>query len=344
MMRATLTYAVLLAAALSLSWLEWTAEEEVDLEGRVVVLSGEVDDITSVRWSGDETEATITRRNDDRGAYLWVEYTRWTERKVASNADDTGDVSEPETERTAKHSVFKSAAKGEALLAKMSPLAAQRSLDVSDESKLEDLGLKTAKSRIEIDRAGSTEVLEIGTEAYGTRDYYARHQASGRIYLLDRELIQPLKYARTRLPDRGLYGMAKADLKEVTVSASGQAQTWVQRHADDKLKAHWALASDPETMAEQATTWLSKFMGLKGTQYADPEDPPQGLEERLQVTLTDGETTTTVAISQVGDDGDWYGQSEHTRGLIKLVRSGAGGLSDDVASLLGGADAGAAQP
>lgn len=340
MMRATLTYAVLLAAALSFSWIEWTAEEEVDLEGRVVVLSGDAEDISAVRWAGEDTEATITRRSDDRGGYIWVEYTRWTERKVVSSTDDTGDAGEPETERTAKNSVFKSASKGEDLLAKMSPLAAQRSLEVTDESKLDELGLKSPISRIEIDRGGSTEVLEIGTEAYGTRDYYARHQSTGRIYLLERELIQPLKYARTRLPDRGLFGMAKADIKEVTVSASGLSKTWVQRHADDKLKAHWALAADPETLAEQATTWLSKFVGLKGTQYVDPAAPPEGLQERLKVVLTDGETTTTVAISQVGEDGDWYGQSEHTRGLIKLVRSGAGGLSDDVVSLLSD-DAGA---
>ena len=336
MMRATLTYAVLLATALTFSWLEWTSEEEIDLEGRVVVLNGDLDAISAVRWSGEETEATITRRSDDRGDYLWVEYTRWTERKVTSSADDTGAADEPETERIAKNSVFKSAAKGEDLLAKMSPLAAQRSLEVSDDAKLEDLGLKSPSSRIEIDRGESTEVLEIGTEAYGTRDYYARHVSSGRIYLLDRELIQPLKYARTRLPDRSLFGMAKPDVQAVTVAAAGQSQRWVQRHADDKLKAHWALAADPETMAEQATTWLNKFMGLKGTQYADPADPPKGLQERLTVALTDGETTTTVSLSQVGEDGDWYGQSEHTRGYIKLVRSAAGGLSDDVASLLDG--------
>ena len=69
-------------------------------------------------------------RSDDRGDYLWVEYTRLTERKVASAEDDTGAAGEPEPERTAKNSVFKSAGKGEDLLAKMSPLAAQRSLDI----------------------------------------------------------------------------------------------------------------------------------------------------------------------------------------------------------------------
>ncbi len=335
MLRSTLTFAILLVAALTASWFEWTAEEEFDLEGRVVVLSGDPEDITAVRWVGEDTEATITRRSDARGDYLWVEYTRWTERKVASIADDTGEAEEPEPERIAKHSVFKSAKKGEDLLIKMSPLPAQRSLDVSDESKIEELGLKDTDARIEIDRSGKTEVLEIGTEAYGTRDYYARHQATGRIYLLERELIQPLKYARTRLPDRGLYGMEKADIREVRVTAAGQSRAWVQRHADDKLKAHWALDSDPEAVAEQATTWLNKFLGLKGTQYADPADPPEGLESRFSVVLTDGDTTTTVTISQIGEDGEWYGQSEHTRGLIKLVRSGAGGLTDDVASLLG---------
>ena len=40
-----------------------------------------------------------------------------------------------------------------------------------------------------------------------------------------------------------------------------------------------------------------------------PRIPPKGLQERLTVALTDGETTTTVSLSQVGEDGDWYGQS-----------------------------------
>ena len=89
------------------------------------------------------------------------------------------------------------------------------------------------------------------------------------------ELIQPLKYARTRLPDRSLFGMAKPDVQAVTVAAAGQSQRWVQRHADDKLKAHWALAADPETMAEQATTWLNKFMGLKGYAVCGPRGSPR---------------------------------------------------------------------
>jgi hypothetical protein len=59
------------------------------------------------------------------------------------------------------------------------------------------------------------------------------------------------------------------------------------------------------------------------------------LLSRFKVSLVSKESTTTVAVSQVGDDGDWYAQSEHTRGLIKLVRSGAVALSDDVDGLLG---------
>ncbi len=334
MIRSTITFGVLLLAALVASWLDWTAEDSVDLEGQVVVLDGAASAISAVRWIGEETEATLTRRTDERGAYLWVEYNRWTLRKVQPEASDTGGTPEPETERTANKAVFKSADKGQALLDSLSPLAAQRSLEVTEEAKLQDLGLSDPQSRIEIDRGDRTEVIEIGKEAYGTRDYYARHQSSGRIYLLDRELIQPLKYARTRLPDRALFGMARADLESAQVSAGGHSGMWVQRNADDEKQARWAPKENPDAAAEQATTWIDKFIGLKGTQYADPSDPPANLEERFQVALSDGKVTTTITVSQVGPDGDWYASSEYTRGLMKLVRSGASGLGDDVVSLL----------
>ena len=336
MIRSTQFFAALLVASLVAAWLEWTAEESVDLDGKVVVLEGKPEAITAVRWVGEDTETTVTRRSDSNGEFFWVDYTRWTEKTLpaARSASDTGEAPEPEVERIAKPSVFKSAQRSESLMESFSPLAAKRSLVVDDAEKLIKLGLASPSSRIEIDRGGTTETLDIGSEAYGTRDYYARHARTGRIYLLERDLVQPLKYARTRLPDRTLHSFDRAEIVTADLSAADQKSTWKHHDADDKMKAYWTPVDSPDDEAEQANTWLDKFLGLKGTKYADPSDPPSDLSVRFVLTLSGETKSETVEVLQVGDDGDWYARSGHTRGLLKLVRSGASELADGVQPLL----------
>ena len=338
MKRSAATTAVLLLVALCAAWVEWTSVEPVDLEGKVVLLQGEADDISEVRWISQDTEVTISRKSDDFGGYYWIDYTRWTEKKLpaARAGGDTGEGSdEPEIERVATHSAFKAADKADDLMASLSPMAAQRSLEVTDEAKIEEIGLKESTTTIEIDRSGRTQRLHVGGEAYGTRDYYVQHEESGKIYLVDRDLLQPLKYARTRLPDRSLYALALPDVLSTSVTVAERSAQFLQISPDKPGQSGWARAATPDVPGEQVTTWMDKFLKLKGTRYADPADLPAGLLPRFKVSLVSKESTTTVAVSQVGDDGDWYAQSEHTRGLIKLVRSGAVALSDDVDGLLG---------
>ena len=324
-----------LAIALVGAWVEWTADEPMDLDGKVVLLQGEADAISAVRWISDDSEATITRKSDARGEYFWVDYTRWSTAPLpAARAEsDTGEADEPE--RTATRSAFKSAKKSIDLMASLSPMAAQRSLDVTDEGKLAEIGLDEPSAYIEIDRSGRTQKLAVGGEAYGTRDYYVRHDETAKVYLVDRDLIQPLKYARTRLPDRSLFDAERADISAVQISAAARGLSLVQINADDPAKAAWASVDAADVALAQPTTWVDKFLGLKGTRYADPEAPPEALEDRFEVALTVGDAVTTIAVQQVGTDGDWYASSEHTRGLVKLVRSTASGLAEDMDGVLG---------
>ncbi len=364
MKRAAQRYAFALVVLLGLAWVQWTAEEPVDLEGKVVMLQGEAEDVTAVRWLSDETEAIISRKKDARGEYFWVDYTRWSEKRLpAARSPEAAEAAEaevavadeaaaepdkdaepaqaePEPEREAKKSAFKSAEKAFDLVAALSPMTARRSLDVSDEAKLKEIGLTEPTGTIEIDRAGRTQKLEVGGEAYGTRDYYVRHVESGKIFLVERDLLQPLKYARTRLPDRTLVGIARPDVVSVALTVEGASPvSLAQIHADDAEKAAWVLADEPDVEAKQATTWMDRMFKLKGTRYAKPDETPENLQPRFSVAMTARTSeVTTVEVLQVGDDGDWYAQSEHTRGLIKLIRSAARGLSDDVDGIVGGED------
>ena len=342
MKRTAQIYALVLAVLLAASWRQWTAEEPVDLEGKVVMLQGEADDVELVRWISPETEATITRKSDDRGEYFWVDYTRWTEKKLPAarekgEGSDTGDEPEAPPEREAKRSAFKSAKKAFDMVTSFSPMAARRSLQVTGEEKLKEIGLLESTSSIEIVRSGRTQKLEVGGEAYGTRDYYVRHVESGKIYLVERDLLQPLKYARTRLPDRTLIDTVKSEVASAAVTKASTVLDLVQVNADDAEQARWAHKDTPDVEAEQATTWMDRMLNLKGTRYASPDDLPENLEPRFSVRFTDRQgLSTQVEVLQVGTDGDWYARSEHTRGLVKLIRSTVRSLSDDVDGVLSG--------
>ena len=342
MKRTAQIYAVALVVLLAAAWNQWTAEEPVDLEGKVVMLQGEANDVEVVRWISPDSEATISRKKDDRGEYFWIDYTRWTEKKLPSaraeaEGSDTGEAAEPEPEREAKRSAFKSAQKAFDLVASLSPMAARRSLQVTDESKLKEIGLAEPSGSIEIVRSGRSQQLEVGGEAYGTRDYYVRHVESGKIYLVERDLLQPLKYARTRLPDRTLIATPKVDVVSATVRKELGTLELVQINADDAEKSRWTVADRPEVEAEQATTWMDRLLNLKGTRYASPDEAPSDLQARFTVSVKDRQSlVTTIEVLQVGADGDWYARSEHTRGLVKLIRSAASGLADDVEGVLSG--------
>jgi hypothetical protein len=341
MKRSAQMYALILFVLLGMAWVQWTAEEPVDLEGKVVMLQGEPEAVSAVRWVSSDTEATIVRKKDARGEYFWVDYTRWSEKRLpAARADkDTGDQEPEEPEREAKKSAFKSAKKAFDMVASLSPMTARRSLNVTDEAKLKEIGLTEPSGTIEIDRAGRTQKLEVGGEAYGTRDYYVRHVESGKIFLVERDLLQPLKYARTRLPDRTLVGIERPDVVSVSLKKGDDTLALVQIHADDADKAGWALSDQPDVEAEQATTWMDRMLNLKGTRYASPGEEPEDLQLRFSVDMTDrAAELTRVEVLQVGDDGDWYARSEHTRGLVKLIRSAAHGLSDDMDGIVDGAD------
>ena len=228
-----------------------------------------------VRWVSADSEATISRKKDARGDYFWVDYTRWTENKlpkaraeatvdegtdVASTADE---ADPPQPEKEAKKSAFKSADKAADLMKALSPMVARRSLEVTDSDKLKEIGLDEPSGSIEIVRGGRTQKLEVGGESYGTRDYYVRLVESGKIYLVERDLLQPLKYARTRLPDRSLMETKKVDVVSAMVQKGDDALSLVQVNADDPEKARWALSTTPDVEAEQATTWMGQMLKLR---------------------------------------------------------------------------------
>ncbi|HCH64272.1 MAG TPA: hypothetical protein DFR83_15820, partial [Deltaproteobacteria bacterium] len=157
MMRSSAIYGGLLAALMAASWLDYVAAPELELDGKVILVSGEVEDLTKITWtSKNNDEAIIERKEDALGTFYDVQYTRWTEVKTpepptppepdapkdGAEADgETNDASadatapepepteapEPEYDATVSH--FKSGDKGTELFESLAPLLALRKLD-----------------------------------------------------------------------------------------------------------------------------------------------------------------------------------------------------------------------
>ena len=245
---------------------------------------------------------------------------------------------EPEEpkERIPTVTEFKAGDKGGELLAALSPMLALRKLDAIPEDKRETVGLDGATDSLVIVRKGRKATLTMGGEVYGTRDRYVRHEETGDVYLVDDEILRPLKYARTRLPDRELFSVErKKVVTGVIADGLGQSVEIVQKNAADEANAEFRLASSPDESDEQLQTWVDKALKLKGSTYASTTEPPQGLVSRFALTLTsEGKVTETLEVLQEGEAGDWYGRSEHTRGLIKMLSGPTSTLADDIESIV----------
>lgn len=346
-MRQVIVYATLLVALLLAAWVRWTAEPTPDAAGKVVLLAGDADQLDTIVWKGEDAEATVTRKTDDHGTYLWVEHSKWDERKLEGppevEADEDGSLGEAAvelplaTEKLERRTVFKASEKGDELLADFSPLYALRKLDSVDEDKLVEIGLDAPEETLVVTRKGKETTLLIGGEAYGTKDRYVREEASGAIYLVDDQVLKTLQYAKTRLPDRSLWSLGRADIATAVVLRGDAQLELTQKNADDDKKATWVrVGSDVED--EQLTTWVDKALKLKGTSYVDmdDEDAPTDLQARFSLKLVPSGKglPETLEVLQDGDDGDFYGRSEHTRGLLKLLRAPTRAVVDDVDALV----------
>jgi hypothetical protein len=351
-MKSAAVYGGLLAVLLGVSWARWTAEPALELDGKVVMVAGEPDDLLSVTWrSENRDEAVITKKSDEHGDYYWVDYTRWTEVKPAKpapkppSADGEGAEGEeppealtPEPTYETSEQSFKSSDKAEAVFEDLAPLLALRKLsDITDE-KREATGLAEAKESVELQKSGKTVRIRFGGEVYGTRDRYAQIEGGDDIYLVDDELLRSLKFARTRLPDRSLWPTATKNLAKVTVAAGENSVELVQKNAADPSKAAWVRASAPDEDATQAQTWMEKALKLKSVRYADDDDEVDALEPVFSLTLEDdkGASMTVEVLQEPGDNPEYYARSPHTRGVVRLLRGPSDQLAQDVATMVEG--------
>jgi hypothetical protein len=366
-------YAALLALLLAASFFRWTDEEkEVETEGDIVVFRGEAADIESVRYHDKKSDATLELRGEGEDAYAWVKVDA---RKVIKpkpepkpepeSTDATGDeaadaVAEtdvetsdpspadtPAEEAPVEETVevttteFKGGEAADALLDSLSPLFALRVLPNVDAEKLVELELAEPEAWVEVQRKGRTQKLEIGGEAYGTRDRYVRDVESGEVYMVDADVLRPLAHAKSRLPDRKLIGLEEEAIIQVMLSGSEGDVTMVQQNRDDRKRAFWANAADTTRSVEMYENWLDKLFRLRALSYVQPDDKPDPsvLEKVFSASFKPERGEAVVLeVMQFKPEGEtqvrFVAKSTHTHEWVNLHKTLAAEAVADVGAVI----------
>lgn len=354
MSRAILSYSAVLAASLVASYWAWTREAPIDEDETVTVVDVEADELERIEYRSESLDLDVVTRSDTKGSYLWVTATERKEKRDApiddghghgadehedeghDDGEAEGDDGEP-PEIVVTNKEFKAGKNGDELLELLHPLEAERMLDTVADDKLDELELAEPEAVITLVRKGKEpRKLELGGEAYGTKDRYLRDAGSGKVYLVDDEFVRPLKYGNTRLPDRELFGLEISEMASLTISGATDSLELEQKNRDDDENAYWAVVGSDEP-AEVAETWLEKVLRLKSAAYVQAEEVPATTEPAFSLVVTgaDGTTVGFEVSSGMDEEGEetWYGRSDHTRELVRLHKGPASQAAEDLVTV-----------
>ena len=313
-MQSHFIYGTILGVSLLGAFLTWTEEPDPISGDEIELLSGKLEDLQEIEWNSPKNFVRISKKDETPSTSLWVFY-KEEEKDIKKN--------------------FKASKAGSSLFNNYSPLTAIRKLEAPSAEKLVEIGLQDPETTVTVKRNGRNRVLEIGNEAYGTKDLYVRDTNSGQVYLVDDEKFRTLKYAKTRLPNRNIWSFESMyDIQKATLQTDTNAQIQFEHeNHQDKENARWnrigKRPEEKESSTEQVTTWMSKISTLRGGEYTELDEKDLTFQFSLQVNI--GEQKETLKVYRLQED--WYANSTFSEGYMKLVTRSIEGLYSDIPAI-----------
>ena len=332
MIRPWMMYGGVLVVGMGLSWVRYTTDDGKAEKQGVPLLEEKKEDLTSILFASPDADAKVELRKDALGTYGWVTVTEHKQKK--------GKEGEPPPPVETKVTSFKAGSAGDKLIESLAPMMAMRELVGVDETKIEAFGLKDPTTSLAVTAGSKTATLDIGGETYGAKDLYAKHRESSRYYVVDDELIKPLKFAATRLPERNVFSYKVEELDNITLSKGGKSVSWLQHNKEDRAADWWERLPTPGTDAvgkkdETFANWLEKALKLKSQSYVQAGDEPAAPSAAFDLSFSvNGKPTETLHVLALEDD--WFANSDFTRGLVKLTKSAVADTADEVEDILEG--------
>jgi hypothetical protein len=331
MNKSVIVFAGLLVLSLGGAWMRYTGGEETQKEG-VVLIDAKATELEKVVYTSPELTVTFELRTDDFGRYGWITVED-RKKKGKDTADSAGIPVEAKVTR------FKTGVAADKVVEAFAPMVGLRKLENVDDTQLASFGLVASDTTVTISAGGKTTTFELGGETYGTKDRYAKNQGDGKVYVIDDEPFKTLKFAATRLPERGLTASKVEQIDGLSLGVGATNASWTQKNKDDKAAAYWERteASGAAASGKDETfgNWIDKALKLKSTAYVQDGEAPAELVPGFDLTVrAAGQKPETIQLLQGGED--WYAKSESTRGLVKLSRGPAKDAAEDAKDVVEG--------
>jgi hypothetical protein len=301
-MRGPLIHGVLLAVMLVYGYRTWTRDKTSERSaGNVVLWDKSEADLVSIEYKAPRKILKIERKSGAGGESYWWGSDTTIELKpkakppgAGSNAGSgsagsgsagsgsagsgsagsgSGSAAPPpppeEEEVSRKTHEFPLGDPGDKLIKDYTAARALRDLGVPNAEQKKDFKLDVAKTTITLTFKDGARTFLVGGPVYGGSDRYAVDQASGRAYVLAKDLISGLDSGETSLHLTDPRGFDAAKMDMVTIEAGGKSKTVVRFDAeqDGTKRKTWADA-ETKTPNTLAANFVDGVNNLRPTEYA----------------------------------------------------------------------------
>lgn len=245
------------------------------------------------------------------------------------------DAESGESEEKPKRLAYKASPAIDELFESLAPLEAKRRVDIGGDDERESFGFDDPHATLEIRlKSGGTRTLTLGGYSFGRRHLYVRDEKQGGVFVVDAGFVGPLEYPDSRLREHRLLEAHERDVVEVDVESAGESVELVHRNRSDPRASYWSVgSSDAEN--ESVSSWVGKLLGLRIDRFVD--DPGDDLERVLGVRVVPAEgSPVEIDVYRGAGEGEpkWFARSNYTRSHVRLQRSRATGLIDDLDAVL----------
>jgi hypothetical protein len=231
-------------------------------------------------------------------------------------------------------------------LKRVAPFTALRSLGEVPEDSLEDIGLKDIKTHLRVECGRRSVEFEVGGSAYGSGERYIRKKGEKTVYLVDEAVVTELERAQQRMMQRELHRFETTEITGLTVKAFDRERNLLQRDRHEARTAQWVDADDPEQLNELYGNWLTRVERLRAQQYLALDAEPGSDMENVTVAAEpvvvieyrgdgDAELGRLELVKVPAEQPEYYARTETTRAWVKVVRSLAQQVEDDVRPVVG---------
>ncbi len=284
-MRGPLIHGVLLAVMLVYGYRTWTRDKTSEPSvGNVVLWDKGEADLVSIEYKAPKKILKIEKRSE---GYWWGTDTT-IETKVkpkpangsgagsgsaGSGSAGSGSAAPPpppeEEEVGRKTHEFPLGDPGEKLIKDYTAARALRDLGVPTDEQKKDFKLDVAKTTLTLTFKDGPKTFLVGGTVYGGSDRYVVDQASGRAYVLAKDLISGLDTGESALHLTDPRGFDAAKMDAVTIEAGGKSKTVVRFEAeqDGTKRKTWADA-ETKTANTLAANFVDGVNNLRPTEYA----------------------------------------------------------------------------